>query len=279
MTINYPKSNYYHHQSGKLHYLDLGIPADQTIVFLHGFTGSSRDFHQIPDFLTDHYRCLIPDLPGHGKTLLSEEESVFSTTGQVMLLHQWLNFLNLSKFHLFGYSMGGRLALQFAVKYSLQLSSLILVSSTAGIQDDTARQNRAQADWELSQKILNSDPVDFLQSWLEQPLFQELTAKGKNFLAQEILRRLPIQPAGLASSLQHFSSGVMPPVWEQAIAIQTPTLVIAGSRDQKYLELAKRLVSLLPNGNLKIFQTGHTPLIEAPDLLWQEVVKFLQHQH
>ncbi|MDJ0618183.1 MAG: alpha/beta fold hydrolase [Calothrix sp. MO_192.B10] len=270
------KSCYYTNGLGKLHYLDSGLADGETIVFLHGFTGSSRDFLVIPDFITSRYRCLVPDLPGHGQTQVLENEAVFNTAGQVSLLKQWLNSIGQRKFHLFGYSMGGRLAIQFAVQNSHLLQSLILVSTTAGITEETSRLNRAKADMQLVQRLENSTPTDFLLSWLAQPLFQGITNKGKDFAIAEVMRRLPIQSSGLASSLKYFSSGVMPAVWHQLHTIKTLTLVIAGCKDQKYLDLGHQLINLMPNSVLEVLETGHSPLIESPDLLWEQIAKFLK---
>lgn len=253
---------------GDFFYLDSGLAKKDAIVFLHGFTGSSRDFLPIPDLLNNKYRCLMPDLPGHGKTRVWENGRVFQTNGQVILLEQWLDFVGIDKFHLFGYSMGGRLALQFAVKNSSRLHSLILVSTTGGIEEESARQARRQADEKLAEKILNSDSSDFLNFWLTQPLFQGIIERGQNFIDREIARRLPIQPSGLACSLKHFGSGVMPSVWHLLSQIKIPTLVIAGLRDRKYLEIASQLVQLIPNAKLNTLETSHAPLIESPDLLW-----------
>ncbi len=270
------RAQYYKTDLFKFHYLNSSsLDIQETIVFLHGFTGSSRDFLEIPDAMLSNYRCLIPDLPGHGQTQILENEISFTAAGQVALLEQWLDSLGQSKFHLFGYSMGGRLALQFAFQNSHQLLSLILVSTTAGIKEEAARLSRAQADSLLAQKILDSNPVDFLTTWLAQPLFQGIADKGQDFIAKEVVRRLPLQPSGLACSLKYFSSGVMPSVWHRLNNIKTPTLVVAGSRDQKYLVLASELVALLPKAKLKILPTSHAPLIESPDLLWKQVAEFL----
>lgn len=272
----YLQSCCYTSHLGDFYYLDSCLAKTETIVFLHGFTGSSRDFLTLPDAIISNYRCLIPDLPGHGQTRVRSDATVFQTDGQVALLEQWLGSLEQSKFHLFGYSMGGRLALQFAVKNSHHLQSLILVSTTAGLNEEAARFERVQADKQLAKKILNSDPVDFLTSWLAHPLFKGIADKGKDFITKEVVRRLPVQPSGLACSLKYFSSGVMPSVWHQIGDIKTSTLVLAGSRDQKYLLLASELVTLIPNATLKILETGHAPLIESPDLLWKAVAEFLK---
>lgn len=270
------RSRYYKSNLGSVHYFDsYSLESQETIVFLHGFTGSSRDFLEIPDCIISNYRCLIPDLPGHGQTRLIEDETSFTAAGQVALLERWLAFLGQSNFHLFGYSMGGRLALQFAVKNFHLLHSLILVSTTAGIHEEVARLVRAKADDQLAQKILDSNPVDFLTTWLAQPLFKEIADRGQDFIAKEVERRLPLQLSGLACSLKYFSSGVMPSVWHQTVNIKTPTLAIAGSRDPKYLVLASELVALIPNSTLKVLSTGHAPLIESPGLLWKQVAEFL----
>ena len=267
------KSRYYKTDLGSIHYFDFGLDIEETIVFLHGFTGSSRDFLEIPDSIIRNYRCLIPDLPGHGKTQVIETEINFNTAGQITLLKEWLTSLKQSKFHLFGYSMGGRLALQFAIKNYHQLHSLILVSTTAGIDEEVMRKVRVKADNELADKILNSNPGDFLTAWLAQPLFKEIA--DSQDITKEVIRRLPLQSSGLACSLKYFGSGVMPSVWHQLTNIKTSTLVIAGSKDQKYLALASKLVALIENSRLKVLPTGHAPLIESPTLLWKQVAEFL----
>ncbi|MCG8366491.1 MAG: alpha/beta fold hydrolase, partial [Pseudanabaenales cyanobacterium] len=191
----------YESSLGVLHYLDSGQERAETVVFLHGFTGSSRDFLTLPDQILSHYRCLIPDLPGHGQTQVLEAANTFQTEGQIRLLQQWLTSLEQTRFHLFGYSMGGRLALQFAVRNRQQLDSLMLVSTTAGIHEKGLRQKRAELDSHLAQKILNAEPIDFLTRWLSQPIFQGISEQGEAYIAEEVNRRLPIQPSGLAYSL------------------------------------------------------------------------------
>ncbi|MDJ0706585.1 MAG: 2-succinyl-6-hydroxy-2,4-cyclohexadiene-1-carboxylate synthase [Leptolyngbyaceae cyanobacterium MO_188.B28] len=260
---------------GKFHYLDSGQDNTETIAFLHGFTGSSRDFLTLPGEILNQYRCLMPDLPGHGRTQVKTAANTFQPEGQVTLLQQWLNALGQTRFHLFGYSMGGRLALQFAVRHPQLLNSLILVSTTAGIRHPELRQKRARSDLQLAQTILNTEPVDFLTWWVSQPLFQGIADQGEDFIAQEVNRRLPIHPEGLANSLKSFGSGVMPHVWSQLGQITVPVLVIVGSRDSKYLSIATELVDLMPNARLEILETTHAPLVESPDALWEKVADFL----
>ncbi len=261
---------------GQLNYLDSCQEKPETIIFLHGFTQNSNSFSTLPKEITSNYRCLIPDLPGHGKTYVLESPTGFNTPAQIALLEEWLCSLGQNKIHLFGYSMGGRLALQFALKNLAQVQSLILVSTTAGIQEKAINLKRIQADSQLAEKILTMDTVEFLTQWLSQPLFQGIAEQGADFITQEIAKRLPIQKSGLACSLKYFSTGVMPSVWDQLSDLKIPSLIIAGSRDLKYTKLAHQLITLMPKANLMILETGHTPMIESPLLFWQGVINFLQ---
>ncbi len=87
-----------------------GIP----LVFLHGFLGNSADWEAVLSYLPD-CPCFGVDLPGHGS-------SPFSTT---------FDFdPPAPKFHLIGYSMGGRLALQYALRYPDRIAGLAIASRT-----------------------------------------------------------------------------------------------------------------------------------------------------
>ncbi len=242
-------------------------------LLLHGFTGSSRDFLGMSPDLSQQQRWLAPDLPGHGQTCLNSPDS-FNADAQVALLERWATALRLPPVHLLGYSMGGRMALQWAVRHPQRLASLVLVSTSAGLESVPERQARAAADRQLAQRLLTQDPAQFLQGWLRQPLFAGIAQRGEAFLAQEVARRLPQQPEGLARSLRGFGSGVMPAVWQDLPWLKLPVLVIAGRRDPAYVQRAERLCRLLPNARLCLLDTSHAPLVEAPDLFWNAVSAF-----
>ena len=43
-----------------------GIDREETILFLHGFMGSGKDWEVIIHYFVDRYNCITIDLPGHG---------------------------------------------------------------------------------------------------------------------------------------------------------------------------------------------------------------------
>ena len=88
-----------------LHYTVEG--SGETIVFVHG--------------LSDNF-----DLRGHGQTELDDDEISIET--YVEDLHGLLDDLNIDKINLVGFSMGGAVALDFAVRYPDIVSSLVLMA-------------------------------------------------------------------------------------------------------------------------------------------------------
>lgn len=81
--------------------------ATQTIVFLHGFTGSTITWKKIVSQLPSNIRCIAVDLIGHGKTAAPATVEFYSMDFQVELLHELFHHLQLDTFSLVGYSMGG----------------------------------------------------------------------------------------------------------------------------------------------------------------------------
>ncbi len=77
------------------------------------------------------------------------------------------------RFTLAGYSMGGRVALHVALALGERVARLILVSASAGIDDDDARARRRASDEVLGDAIVCNGLEAFIESWRSVPLFAE----------------------------------------------------------------------------------------------------------
>ena len=66
---------------------------------------------------------------------------------------------SIQKINLMGYSMGGRLALAFAMKYPHFINSLVLESASPGISNDQERQERFRHDQNLLQNVQTRDDL------------------------------------------------------------------------------------------------------------------------
>src|SRR5581483_7521878 len=93
------------------------------VVFLHGFTHTGASWDPVVAALGERYRAVAPDIRGHGTR--SELEPV--SLGAV--LHD-LAGLAPERFTLVGYSMGGRIALHFALAAGDRVERLVLIGAS-----------------------------------------------------------------------------------------------------------------------------------------------------
>ena len=104
----------------------------KAVVCVHGYTGSSQDWVEQISALSPNYRIVALDLRGHGRSEApskAEQYSVPIFANDVLAL---LKALNIKKCCLIGHSLGGFIALQFALEHSEMLSALVLVGTGSG---------------------------------------------------------------------------------------------------------------------------------------------------
>ncbi len=211
-------------------------------LLLHGFTGTPELFgHADAD-------SIAPALPGHG--------SAPPATSWNAAVAQLAALLNEGAFILGGYSMGARLALAVALAVALRapgrVERLVLESGSPGLEHEADRAARRVADEGLAQ-LLEREGIDaFLRRWEANPALA-----GQPHAALRAGRRSH-RAEGLASVLRHLGQGAQPSLWSQLPKLQTPTLLVVGERDEKYVAIARRMQALLPRAELQIIEgAGH----------------------
>jgi 2-succinyl-6-hydroxy-2,4-cyclohexadiene-1-carboxylate synthase len=239
------------------------------LVLCHGFTQTSRSWGLFGELLGASHRVLAVDLPGHGA-------SADLDTDVVGAAHALLDTVGAEPFDLLGYSMGARVAITAALMQPQGLEALILISANPGIADDAERAARRAADDALADALERSGDVEaFLDSWLDQPLFAKLRPDD----AQRASRSAN-GAHGLARSLRHMGTGTQQPAWGFLELIEVPTLLLAGSRDEKYAALAMSMSEELPVSTLAVApDVGHACHLEAPETCAQVVEHWLAAAH
>jgi 2-succinyl-6-hydroxy-2,4-cyclohexadiene-1-carboxylate synthase len=239
--------------------------ARETLVLLHGFTGSTKTWHKVVELLPNSIRIVAVDLMGHGQSAAPEDVNVYSMQKQVELLDQLFTQLQLKEFSLVGYSMGGRVALSYVVQYSARVKQLILESASPGLVLEKERLMRRQADEALAHTILEKGMVSFVDQWENIPLFasqKELPLALQYEIRSE---RLAQREIGLVNSLRGMGTGVMPPLWEELFNLKMPVTLITGDLDKKFVELNNRMQKNLPNSEHVIIPSvGHAIHVENP---------------
>jgi 2-succinyl-6-hydroxy-2,4-cyclohexadiene-1-carboxylate synthase len=228
----------------------------ESVVLLHGFGGTHRAWDGVIAALDrERYRPLALDLPGHGAAADSERPITFAACVAAVL------DAAPERIVLAGYSLGGRVALQVALAAPERVSRLVLVSSTAGIEDERERADRRAADHALADELEHGSYEQFIERWRTQPLFADDPPAVVD-LASEDQRRN--RPAALAAVLRGLGTGEMAPLWSRLRELTMPVTVVAGERDGKFRALGERVVAALPDARMVVVAGGHVLALENP---------------
>jgi pimeloyl-ACP methyl ester carboxylesterase len=116
-----------------------------TILACHGFTGEGADFGPLQSVLPPGHALLAPDFPGHGSRRSLRAPSDYSLAAHLAILDE--SARNAAEpVTLLGYSMGGRLALHWALANPGKFRQLILVGASPGLATEAERAERTYAD-------------------------------------------------------------------------------------------------------------------------------------
>ncbi|MBT3337188.1 MAG: 2-succinyl-6-hydroxy-2,4-cyclohexadiene-1-carboxylate synthase [Anaerolineae bacterium] len=243
----------------------LGDSSLPPLVFLHGFMGTGADWTEIAAPLSDRFHCLMPDLPGHGETPLDEEPAYAAWASA---LRDRLSAQGIDHLHLVGYSMGGRLALYFALTYPEMIEKLVLESANPGIIEEIERSQRVALDDKLAALIRQKGMKEFLGFWYSIPLFASLN-RYPALKAELIHKRAGQHPESMARILSELSPGRQLELWSRLDEINVPTLLVAGELDEKYSGITHKMEGLISKNKRMILPAcGHNTHLEEP-------VKFL----
>jgi 2-succinyl-6-hydroxy-2,4-cyclohexadiene-1-carboxylate synthase len=252
-----------------VHQAGTGAP----VLILHGFTGDGASFIGNLPHLTDDYQLIAPDLLGHGMTESPSDPARYTIENAVADLASLLDDLKITSCPVLGYSMGGRLALAFAIFHPERVSKLILESSSAGLASAEERLARISSDESLAERIITGGIESFVAEWEKLPLW-----KTQSPAIREKLRdnRLKNNPLGLANSLRGMGTGAQPSFWDKLGELTMPTLLITGEEDDKFTRIAHQMAGKLPDVRIEtIANAGHTVHLEAPETYQRVVANFL----
>ena len=162
-----------------------------------------------------------------------------------------------------GYSMGGRLCLRAALDHPDLVRGLVLLSASPGIADPDERARRRAADEQLARTIEHEGIDVFLERWLRQPLFATLPADAAALES----RRAGNTVATLTHALRALGPGMQEPLWDRLGHLEPPFLPVAGTLDEKYVDIAFDMARRVGRDvhPLLIGGAGHAVHLEQPE--------------
>jgi 3-oxoadipate enol-lactonase len=243
-----------------------------SVVFIHGWASSSRMWAGELEALGGSYRCLALDLPGHGRST-NPPYHWYSLANFANITREFVQALHAGQIYLVGHSLGGTIALKFALRYPNEVRGLVLINPVV-----TGRLN-----FNLEQLILRSPRGMILN--LTRRIWPRMAAGMQHALALDFLQQVP--QGYVRRNLEDLTQATADSLLGSAAAagddispcleqVRAPTLVIIGLHDRTVPPDEGRLAARrIPGGRLIELPTGHNPGDEAPAELLHALRKFL----
>lgn len=246
------------------------------VLFLHGFTGCAEDWFPVFEQLPDKYNYLALDIIGHGKSDAPGDSAKYNVESLVSQIKYVKDHLTQNKIFVHGYSMGGRLALNFAINHPDDVKGLILESTSAGIKNDEERKKRYEDDLKIVEYIETHTLEEFIESWQDMELFNTQRRFSNDKLKKIKKKKSSGSKIGYSNSLRGFSTGIMPPVHDKLKKIPFKVLLITGDLDTKFTGINARLVKRFFKAKHKIVRnSGHNTHLEEPKRFMEIVTNYL----
>jgi pimeloyl-ACP methyl ester carboxylesterase len=217
----------------------------EPLVVIHGGGGDARTWWRNIDELSEKYTVYAPDLPGYGGSQPLQGNYYIPELAE--FIAKFAASLGLERFNLVGHSLGGGIALNFALKWPDKIKKLVLVSSLC--------LGREIAFWvrlfSLPAIIISFGAVimGILKSikWI----IQHLNPAGLI---------MPLSPAAMTvgTSITTFRQQTL--VLENRLhEVKIPTLLVWGGRDPIVpVNQAYRAAKVIPDCRIEVFQNrGH----------------------
>jgi len=249
-------------EGGQLYFEAAG--AGPVVVLIHGFALDTRMWDDQWEALTPHYRVIRYDVRGFGQSSLPGAETFSHLEDLLALLQQ----LAATPAHLIGLSMGGGLALDFALMYPAHVHSLILADSTlSGFN--------WQKDWGEPFRAAKFFGLDAAKAaWLNDELFapantQPIVAARLQKMTETYSGHHWLQPV--------HTRGLEKPAIEQLENLRLPLLMVEGERDlPDFRAITHLLAERAPRARLVTLPgVGHMVNMEAPAEFNRLALEFL----
>lgn len=246
-----------------LAYIPIGDPKGQPVVLIHGYTDNARDWVPLVPYLSPHFRLILVDIRGHGRS--SKPECCYTRFDFAYDIKLLLDALGVAHADLVGHSLGSVIAQTFAENWPERTRRVVLISSSAG-KSPGVPGSAALAGY-LDQIRDLKDPIDpdspFMMGWWSSP-----TPVDADFMRRQRQDSAAI-PARVWQAV--LDQGLDPMFASSELQkslpkLTAPTLLIWGSKDPLITEdLRQTLREGLPHAQVKIFEgLGHNPFWEDP---------------
>jgi pimeloyl-ACP methyl ester carboxylesterase len=240
----------------------------EPLVLIHGFTLDTRMWDDQFRPFAEHHCVVRYDVRGFGTSAVPAGAPYTNADDLAALL----DYLNIPSAAIIGLSMGGGIAIDFALTYPAMTRALITVDSTLGGHHWSDEWNARFGQIGQTARAVGMDAAK--AEWLADPLFAPANERAA---VAAHLQRMVADYSGWHWENRSLEHRYDPPASARIGAIAAPTLVVIGERDlPDFHVIADRISTQAPNAHkIVIPGVGHMANMEAPERFTSEVLGFL----
>jgi len=274
-----PNSGYSHFveiDGVRLHYQEKGTGAP--LVLIHGFTSSTYSWKDVFEPLAKSFHVIAVDLKGFGFS--GKPDGDYTRRAQAQLVAHLLDHLQLDKVWLCGSSMGGEVALNFALQSPARVAGLVLIDSAGVVVPGAGSLAPGYllipgVGRVLMALALTSNKL--VREGLEKSFYNQalVTDERVAYYHRPLKTR-----GGQLAALRARTQWSLFPVDSELHKIAAPTLIIWGAQDALIpLAAGQKMSSLIKGSELIVFDScGHLPQEEMPARVVAEMTRFIAEQ-
>lgn len=246
------------------------------LVLLHGLGGSWDNWLPVIAPLSERRRLYAPDLPGCGRS--PKPQAPYSVAWLAAVARDLLGREGALPAVLCGNSLGGHIALEYALRWPREVSALVLSAPAGGHRFPSLKASAMlTAARLLGRGRLAATLGPRVAPWFIRRLFHRCGPECQEQAAfYQHYFRSPDCPLFLRAATRAASSHLRGGLLSRAHQLRMPALIIAGRFDAAIpLAQVEGLARRIPRCRLAVFECGHAPQLEEPGRFVAEVEGFL----
>jgi len=242
-------------------YLEGGAADGEPLVLLHGFGGDKDNWAIYAPQIVGKYRLIAPDLPGFGENIRDIGRDYDMVT-QAARVRDFLDAMGIEKCHIGGNSMGGFVALRFALDYPERLLSMTLFNNAGVVGANESELQKEAQSGKNPLEIHSPDDVKRMMAFVAHKPMKVPGQFRKIFYEDFAVHRELLDKIFWTL----VEDGTVKPLNDQLGQVKAPTLIIWGRHDQLIdVSCVDVLENGIPNAESVVFEdVGHIPMIENP---------------
>lgn len=254
------------------------------LVFIHGLSSYTSFWEYNLEAFTDTHRVIALDLPGYGAS--GRPDRPYTPPYYAETVAHWLTALDIPEATLVGHSMGGQIALTFALEHPERVDKLVL-AAPAGIERFKPGAGRWMKGWWHEGRAMLSSESAIRQSFVGA-VFNNID-QGVERLIEERVRMAKHRAfEGTSVAVSRSVAGMIDhPVADRLGEIAVPTLIVFGTHDRlipnpifnggRTKSVAEAGRDAIPGAQLVMIPgAGHTVHHDAPEAFNEALASFLR---